>query len=60
MPQEDLMPSYDYRCGKCGKRFEVTISVSDRDAGKVKCAKCGSRRVRQQVSGFSVKTSRKS
>ncbi|MBD3336420.1 MAG: zinc ribbon domain-containing protein [Candidatus Eisenbacteria bacterium] len=54
------MPSYDYKCEKCGRRFTKVLTVSERDRGKVKCPKCDSTKVRQRVTGFSVITSKKS
>ena len=33
------MPIYDYRCARCGNRFDLLRSVSARD--DVKCPKCG-------------------
>ena len=54
------MPIYDYKCGKCGKSFTLQLSVEQHDKGRIKCPKCGSTRVRQQISSFSVITSKKS
>ena len=34
------MPIYEYKCPKCGAKFEKLISMSQRD--NVKCEKCGS------------------
>jgi putative FmdB family regulatory protein len=54
------MPVYDYACGKCGKKFTVTMSIGDHDKHRVRCPKCKSSGVRQQISGFYAKTSKKS
>ncbi len=54
------MPSYDYQCEKCNKKFSALLSIADHDAGKVKCPKCGNKKLKQLMSGFQVKTSRKS
>jgi putative FmdB family regulatory protein len=54
------MPSYDYRCPKCKKKFTAIISIGEHDAGKVKCPKCGEKKVEQLITAFLVKTSRKS
>ena len=54
------MPSYDYRCEKCNKKFTALLSIGEHDAGKVKCPKCGERKVEQLITAFQVKTSRKS
>jgi putative FmdB family regulatory protein len=53
------MPSYDYRCSECKKKFSVMLSIKEHDAGKVKCQKCGGKKVEQQISHFMTKTSRK-
>jgi putative FmdB family regulatory protein len=38
------MPVYDYRCTKCGEKFEVRRSFLDgvKDRDRVLCPKCGS------------------
>ena len=54
------MPSYDYRCPKCKKRFTAVLSMGEHDAEKVKCPKCGERKLEQLITAFLVKTSRKS
>ena len=54
------MPTYEYRCLNCKKRFEVMMSVSEYERSKVKCPKCGKRKVAQQISEFMIQTSKKS
>lgn len=54
------MPTYQYHCLSCKKSFEVVMSIRDYEKGKVKCPNCGKRRVEQQVTGFTVQTSKKS
>jgi putative FmdB family regulatory protein len=54
------MPSYDYRCTACNKKFTAILSIKDHDAGKVKCPKCGGKKAEQLIAAFQVKTSRKS
>jgi putative FmdB family regulatory protein len=54
------MPTYDYRCPKCKKKFTVILSMSEHDAGKAKCPKCGGKKLEQLITAFQVKTSRKS
>ncbi|HAR98186.1 MAG TPA: zinc ribbon domain-containing protein [Syntrophus sp. (in: bacteria)] len=54
------MPTYEYRCEACHRKFSLTLSISERDRGKIVCPKCKSRKVRQQISSFTAKTSRKS
>jgi putative FmdB family regulatory protein len=54
------MPSYDYRCPNCKKKFTAMLSMREHDAGKAKCPKCGGKKLEQLITGFQVKTSRKS
>jgi putative FmdB family regulatory protein len=60
--EEQGMPTYEFQCVKCRKRFELAYSVTEyeRRAKKIKCPKCGSTRVGRQISAFEVKTSKKS
>ena len=53
------MPNYDYRCPECKKKFSVMLTFKEHDAKKVKCPKCGVKKVEQQISHFMTKTSRK-
>lgn len=54
------MPTYEYACNACGKKFSVTMSFAEHDRKKPACPKCKSRRVGQRFSAFYSKTSRKS
>jgi putative FmdB family regulatory protein len=54
------MPTYEYVCGKCGEEFVQIMSLSEYATGKVTCPKCQSDEVRQQMTSFIPKTSRKS
>jgi putative FmdB family regulatory protein len=39
------MPTYQYRCEKCGKMFERTETMSEHEAAKPQCPNCGSKKV---------------
>jgi putative FmdB family regulatory protein len=54
------MPTYQYRCEKCGKKFERIETISEREATKPKCAKCGSKKVSFVPGNVYVLTSKKS
>lgn len=58
------MPSYEFLCQKCEKTFEQVWSLDEYDRilkGKgIKCPKCGSEKIVRQISGFQVRTSKKS
>jgi len=54
------MPTYEYLCGACKKKFSVVQGISENERSKPKCPKCKSTRVKQQISLFTAKTSKKS
>lgn len=54
------MPTYDYQCQDCKRKFSLRQSITEHDQVKVSCPKCKSRKVKQQISLFITKTSRKS
>jgi putative FmdB family regulatory protein len=57
---EIAMPTYRYRCHKCGKKFETSETISEHETSKAKCPKCGSRKVVQIPGNVFVVTSKKS
>ncbi len=54
------MATYEYRCEACKKAFTLIQKMSEHGKTKVACPKCKSVKVKQQISSFQVKTSRKS
>ena len=58
--KEEPMPTYEYECLNCKKRFSLTSSISEHSKSKVSCPKCKSKKVKQVISTFMTKTSRKS
>ncbi len=46
------MPLFEYRCEKCGARFEKLVMTSKRD--EVICVKCGSEQTKRQFSTFAT------
>jgi len=54
------VPTYEFRCEDCKKDFTVVMSMAERDKGKVSCPVCKKRKVKQQISTFQTKTSKKS
>ena len=54
------MPTYQYRCEKCGKRFERTETISEHVAVKPQCPECGSKKVTFVPGRVFVVTSKKS
>jgi putative FmdB family regulatory protein len=53
------MPTYEFECGKCGRTFEVAMTVSELGRTPPSCPGCGSTAVTQHLSAF-VQTSKKS
>ncbi len=54
------MPTYDYQCEACRHKFSLILRMAEHDKGKAACPKCKSKKVKQQISLFTAKTSRKS
>ncbi|MEW5914096.1 MAG: zinc ribbon domain-containing protein [Thermodesulfobacteriota bacterium] len=54
------MPTYEYRCQQCRKKFSLTMGITEHGRKKPACPKCKSKKVRQQISGFTAITSKKS
>jgi putative FmdB family regulatory protein len=54
------MPTYNYRCEKCGKTFERTETISEHETAKPQCPKCGSMKVSTVPARVYVVTSKKS
>jgi putative FmdB family regulatory protein len=54
------MPTYQYRCDKCGKKFERSETISEQGTPKAKCPKCGGTKVSQIPGNVFVMTSKKS
>ena len=43
------MPVIDFKCDKCGEKFEEIVKLFDRE--NIKCPKCGSKDIRQVFEG---------
>ncbi len=54
------MPNYDFQCLKCNKKYSLSLSIKEREEGKFKCPKCGSKRSQPRFGNFYAKTSKKS
>lgn len=54
------MPTYEYECEACKKKFTVIQSISEHGKGEASCPKCKGKKVKQSISAFMTKTSRKS
>ena len=54
------MPTYQYRCEKCGEVFEHIEHVAEHETARLRCPKCASEAVQHQPTQFFAKTSKKS
>jgi putative FmdB family regulatory protein len=54
------MPTYDFRCSRCSKKFTLIMTIKQREARKMKCPKCGANKPVPIFGTFFAKTSRKS
>ena len=54
------MPTYVYRCKKCGKEFEAVQTMEQHLSKKPSCSKCSSTSVERIYTSFLAKTSKKS
>jgi putative FmdB family regulatory protein len=54
------MPTYSYRCEKCGTTFERTETISEHETARPQCPKCGSKNVSAIPGRIYVVTSKKS
>jgi putative FmdB family regulatory protein len=54
------MPIYEYVCKKCGKRFDLAMTISEHDTKQVQCPHCKNTEVEPQLQAFFAKTSKKS
>lgn len=54
------MPTYEYKCEGCKEQFERVMSFDEHDREKVVCPKCRSEEVKQVLTPFTSRTSRKS
>ncbi len=47
------MPTYEYRCKKCGTKIEVEATIEEKSKGlKIKCPNCGCDEGEQVFSSF--------
>ncbi len=54
------MPTYEYTCTACKKKFTLIMTLSERDKKRVSCPRCKSRKVTQRFTSVHTQTSSKS
>jgi putative FmdB family regulatory protein len=50
------MPIYEYKCGKCGEKFEFKLSILH-NKKSIKCPKCGAEDPERVYSPFTTDNS---
>jgi putative FmdB family regulatory protein len=50
------MPIYEFKCKKCGEKFELRRSISESDE-TAKCPRCGSQQSERVFSAFGISSS---
>jgi putative FmdB family regulatory protein len=58
--KEEMMPTYDFKCPGCRKKFTLIMGIKERESKRLKCPKCGAGKPEPVFSTFFAKTSRKS
>lgn len=48
------MPTYDFICKNCGKRFDIFINYAEYGSEEVNCPSCGSGEVRRKIGRIRV------
>jgi putative FmdB family regulatory protein len=54
------MPSYEYICKECKKRFTLILSMAEYEKKRPACPKCKSKKVEQVPAAFFAVTAKKS
>ena len=54
------MPTYDFICQKCDKKFVLIMKIAEHEKKKVRCPKCNGTKVSQRITSFQTITSKKS
>jgi putative FmdB family regulatory protein len=54
------MPSYEYVCKECKKRFTLFLTIAEYEKKRPACPKCKSKKVEQVPAAFFAVTSKKS
>jgi len=54
------MPMYEYKCLDCKKECLLALTLKEHESGAATCLSCGSKKLEQQITGFTAKTDRKS
>jgi len=54
------MPTYEYRCQRCNKRFEIFLSYDEYEKASITCPDCGSTDVQRLIGKIRIAKSEES
>jgi putative FmdB family regulatory protein len=54
------MPTYEYRCQKCKKRFELFLSYAEYEKASISCPACGSTDIQRLIGKVRIAKSEES
>lgn len=54
------VPSYEFECDDCKNIFTVRLTLAQYEKKDYHCLRCKSKKIKQQITSFQTKTSRKS
>jgi putative FmdB family regulatory protein len=54
------MPSYEFVCKECKKKFTTIMTVAEHEKSRPACPNCKSRKVEQRFASFFAVTGKKS
>ncbi len=56
------MPTYEFDCERCGNKFSLILTTREyeKEKDRFRCPKCRSKRVKQVLSSFITRTTKKS
>ena len=57
---EAAMPRYEFYCEDCQERFEIILTLTEYEEGKVTCTKCCGKHVHQEAAEFFAVNAKKS
>jgi len=46
------MPTYNFSCSECKKKFEIDLSLKEKEDKKITCPNCGSKKIKQGFESF--------
>jgi len=58
--ERETMPTYEYHCKECNKKFDLMMTISQHEKAKVVCPKCNSKKVEQKAAAFFAVSAKKS